>query len=155
MPLNLLSSYWWAMNSCFHSSLMMRSPCFKGMIVRTTHSIRKVVGFPHGRYFTYTVPPLPFYNISFQYFGSSCGQSVFNNLINLCFSEKSVITGYWFFFLDHFCVWQVGHIPVQIPKGLFLWPLSTTKPLFLSSLLPVTWSFKDSSAMAGYSFKES
>lgn len=119
MPLNLPFGRWWAMNWCFHSFLMMLSPCFKGEIVKTTHSVCKVVGFPHGWCCTYTVPPLPFYNTSVQYFGSSLWSIfVFNNLINLCFSEKSIVTWYGFL-LDHFCIWWVGHIPVRIPKGLF------------------------------------
>lgn len=119
----------------------MLSPCFKGVIVKTTHSVCKVVGFPHGGCFTYTALPLPFYYTSVQYFGRSLlSIFVFNNLIKLCFSEKSVITWYGFS-LDHFCIWWVGHITVQIPKGLLWWPLS--------SPLPVTWSFEFHYAMAG------
>lgn len=155
MPLNLFSGHWWAMNWCFHSSLLILSSCFKGVVVKTTGSVCKVVGFPYGDALPTLYPLCLFITLLFSILAALCGQSLSLIIWLMYASQKSLSLHDNVFFLDHFCIWWVGHIPVQIPKGLFwVTPFYYETP-FSPSFLPFTWSFEDHYAMAGYFLKES
>lgn len=112
-------------------SLLQSGDC----CLKTNHSECKVCFSPWVVLYLHCTPSA-FYETSVQCFGNSVWSVfVFNSLMNSSFSARFVIT--WHVpFLGHFWICWTGHIPVEIPKGLFC------DLLLLQNLLPATWLFE-------------